>query len=109
METWLITPPVSNISSKKLSFKTAVAFWNHADTPFGVYISTDFDGSNFETATWTELTGLNVANASSPNHAWVETGDIDLSAYSGNAAIAFKYVGSKTETTSYRIDDVKVQ
>ncbi|PID88927.1 MAG: hypothetical protein CSB02_00105, partial [Bacteroidia bacterium] len=82
METWLITPIVKDIASKTLSFKTAKAHWKHLNMPFSVYISTDFDGSNFETATWTELTGLNVADASSADNAWIESGDIDLSAYS---------------------------
>lgn len=108
METWIITPPVTNISQKVLSFKSAKAYWTHnTSTPLTVLISTDFVGDNFETATWTELS-VNIANENSSDHAWIESGEIDLSAYSGNAAVAFKYVGSDTESTSIRIDNVLI-
>lgn len=108
METWMITPPVTNISEKVLSFKSAKAYWEHSiNEPLTILISTDFVGDNFETATWTEL-DVNIANESSSDHAWIESGEVDLSSFSGNAAIAFKYVGSDTESTSMRIDDVLI-
>ena len=108
METWLITPPVKDISTKVLSFKSAMAYWEHVNNePMTVYISTDYVGDNFETATWTELS-VTMANSSSSDNAWIESGEVDLSAYSGNAAIAFKYVGSNDESTSYRLDDIMI-
>lgn len=109
MEIWLITPPVTNISEKVLSFKSGMAYWSHTDgnNPLTVLISTDFVGDNFETANWEELT-VTLAGPNDANYAWVESGEVDLSAYSGNAAIAFKYVGSDTESTSSLIDDVVV-
>ncbi len=108
METWMVTPPVINTDgSLKLSFKSAMAFWNHSGEVFGLYASTEYDGTNFESITWTEITA-NVANQSSGDHTWVESGEIDLSAFVGNVAIAFKYKGSGTESTSYRIDDVLI-
>lgn len=108
METWLITPPVTNISTKVLSFKSAMAFWTHStQEPMTVYISNDFVGDNFETATWEEL-NVTMANQSSSDNAWIASGEVDLSNYSGNAAFAFKYAGSDTESTSFRLDDIKV-
>ena len=108
METWLITPPVTNIASKVLSFRSAMAYWSHTtNAPMTVYISTDFVGDNFETATWTELS-VTMANESSSDNSWIQSGEVDLSAYSGNAAIAFKYVGSDAESTSYRLDDIRI-
>jgi len=108
METWLITPPVTNISTKVLSFKSGIAYWEHTtNVPLTVLISTDFVGDNFETATWTEL-NVNLANENSSNYAWTESGEVDLSNFSGNGAIAFKYVGSDTESTSSLIDDVVI-
>jgi hypothetical protein len=108
METWLITPPVTNISGKVLSFKSAKAYWTHTtNAPMTVYISTDYEGDNFETATWTEL-NVTMANESSSDNSWIQSGEVDLSAYSGNAAIAFKYVGSDAESTSYRLDDIRI-
>ncbi|NPD85191.1 DUF5017 domain-containing protein [Lentimicrobium sp. L6] len=108
METWLITPPVTNIGTKKLSLKTAMAYWAHTSgNPLTVLVSEDFDGENFETANWTEINPL-IAGESDDDNAWIESGDYDLSAFSGNAAIAFKYVGSDTESTSYRLDDIVI-
>ncbi len=40
METWLITPPVTNIQDKTLSFKSAIAYWTHgSDHPGSVLVS----------------------------------------------------------------------
>lgn len=108
METWLITPPITSIATKKLSLKTAKAYWAHTSRlPLTVLVSEDFVGDNFETATWTEIS-LTLAGESDADHAWIESGEVDLSAFSGDAAIAFKFVGSATESTSYRLDDIKV-
>ena len=110
METWLITPPVINTSGDKiLSFKSAIAYWTHQgdNVPLKVMASTDYDGTNFETATWTELTP-NLPDANSGNYDWIESGDVSLADFVGNVAIAFKYKGSGTETTSSQIDDVMI-
>lgn len=108
METWLITPPVTNIGTKKLSLKTAKSFWTHTSgNPMTVLVSEDFDGENFETANWTEISPV-IAGEADADNTWIESGDYDLSAFSGNAAIAFKYLGSGTESTSYRLDDIVV-
>ncbi|MBL7104080.1 MAG: choice-of-anchor J domain-containing protein [Bacteroidales bacterium] len=109
METWLITPPVINTNGdKELSFKTAMAFWAHSvNEPITVLASTDFDGTNFETATWTEISA-NLANAGSGDNNWVESGAVSLADFIGNVAIAFKYKGSDSESTSIRVDDVVI-
>ncbi len=110
METWLITPPVINTSGDKiLTFKGAIAYWEHlpGNVPMTVMASTDYDGSNFETATWTELSP-NLPDENSANYSWVESGDVSLANFVGNVAIAFKYTGSGTETTSFQVDDVVI-
>ncbi len=110
METWLITPPVVNTSGDKiLTFKGAIAYWEHlpGNVPMTVLASTDFDGSNFETATWTELSP-NLPDENSANYSWVESGEVSLANFVGNVAIAFKYTGSGTETTSFQVDDVVI-
>jgi hypothetical protein len=108
METWLITPPVTNIEDKKLSFRSAIAYWAHGSGhPGAVLISEDFVGDNFETATWTEL-NVTIAQEADGDNVWVESGEYDLSAFSGNAAIAFRYIGSATESTTFRVDDVLI-
>ncbi len=109
METWLITPPVINSGGDMvLSFKNAKAYWSHTSgNPLTVLASTDYDGTNFETASWTEISA-NLATESDPDNAWIESGEIPLSDFTGNVCIAFKYVGSNTESTSIRIDDVLI-
>jgi hypothetical protein len=109
METWMITPLVDNTAGNKiLTFKSAMAHWTHnSGDPLEVYISTDYTGDNFETATWTKLNPT-LPNSSGTNYEWVESGDVDLSTYTGNIAVAFKYKGSDTESTSIAIDDVKI-
>ncbi len=109
METWLITPPVINTDgTKSLSFKTAKAYWSSTTlSPMTVMVSTDYDGTNFETATWTTINPV-IADESTPDHQWVESGDFPLSDYTGNVSVAFKYEGSDTESTSYRVDDIVI-
>ena len=109
METWLITPIIDNISTKTLKIKTSQSYWAHTITaPFTVMISEDFNGSNFEEATWYTL-NIQIASNNNPDHEWIDSGEFNLSGYSGNAAIAFIYKGSDMESTSYRLDDVIVQ
>ncbi len=106
MEAWLITPYIDLSTSKKLSFKSAKAYWTHEG--LSVWISTDFTG-DVTTATWTELS-CTLASESDANHAFIPSGDVDLSAYSGYGVIAFKYVGNESagQTGTFRIDDVVV-
>lgn len=109
MESWLITPLIDVNAAKTLSFETAKAFWVHDG--MSVLISTNYTCEPLN-ATWTPLTGATIAGQSDTDHAWIPSGSIDLSPYIGKkVAIAFKYVGSGTggQTTSYRVDNVKVQ
>jgi hypothetical protein len=108
MITWLITPPVINMAGdKKMKFRTAMAFWEHTGDPLEVMASTDFDGTNFASATWTKVNAT-LANSGSGDNTWVESGEVDLSSFVGNVAIAFVYTGSDSESTSMRIDDVLI-
>ncbi len=108
METWLITPPVINTNGDRvLHFESAMAFWLHSGNPLTILASTDFTGDNFESATWTEISAT-LPTSSSPENSWIESGDVDLSSFTGNVSIAFKYVGSDTESTSIRIDNVTI-
>jgi hypothetical protein len=110
METWIITPLVDNTNGDKtLSFKAFQAHWAHtSNDPLEVFVSTDYTGDNFESATWIKLNPT-LPTSSDANYQWVESGDIDLSAYPGNISVAFKYKGSDTESTSIAVDDVVIQ
>ena len=102
---WLITPELNmeEYPNLKLSFITRAMNLNQSSLK--VYISSDFTGgSNPEDATWTEFT--NVIIASSTNN--TNSGDIDLSNYSGNVYIAFKYDCSVSGSGTYFLDNVLV-
>lgn len=109
MEVWIITPPVINTNGDKtLSFKSAMAYWEHSQNdPITIYASTDYDGTNFSTAVWTEVSA-NLPIQSSANYEWIQSGSISLAGFTGNVAIAFKYKGSDSESTSIQIDDVLI-
>lgn len=107
METWLVSPPVDLKTNKILSFESAMAFYVHDG--LSVWISSNYDGKNPKTATWTPLNGK-LAGKSSGDNTFVASGDIPLAATGGNVHIGFKYVGNKaTNTTTYRIDNVRVR
>ena len=106
-ECWLITPAIDLSEPRTLNFESAQAYWNHDG--LSVWISTDFDGVNFDDATWTQLS-CTLAGENDPYHEWVPSGAVDLSGFSGKGYIGFRYVGDPVNgTTSYRIDNVDIQ
>ena len=109
METWLITPGINLDADKVLSFNSEVGFAVNGHDGLSVWISTDYNGINFGTASWEQL-NCTVANSTSQENQWIPSGEVDLSAYSGTAYIGFKYEGSGTngQTSSYRVDDIVI-
>lgn len=110
MVTWLITRPVTISSLKVLTFETAKAYWEHTGThkPLEVFLSTDYTGRNLVTATWTPVT-CRLAEKTDADHTFVSSGNINLPIEAGKSCvIAFRYIGSSTESTSYRIDNITV-
>jgi len=109
LECWLITPPVINTAGDKfLSFQSAMAYWEHSvHTPLEVFASTNFNGANFEEATWTKINAT-LANAGTGNYNFVASGEVSLSAFTGNVSIAFKYKGSVTESTTIQLDEITI-
>ncbi len=107
---WLITPPIDfDVNSNEvLSFRSAVAFYTHES--FELLISLDYDGENYLTATWTPLSAT-IAGSGDSDYAWVSSGDIDLSSYTGVGYVAFKYTGDadQSETGTFVIDDVVLE
>ena len=94
-----------------LTFKAAQHHVSDSDNnTLEVLVSTDFDGTNVAAATWTKL-NADLPNKDSRWYAFQDSGEIDLSSYTGTLYIAFKSVASGTNTAldgSYMIDDVKV-
>jgi hypothetical protein len=78
-----------------LTFSHAAKFFQNTDQ-MSLWISTNYDDSDPESAQWNKLVIPNYPTGANWN--WYESGDIDLSAYSGQGVnIAFCY----TSTTSY--------
>jgi uncharacterized protein (TIGR02145 family) len=106
---WLITPLIDFDvnSNEKLSFKSAKAYWTH--NGLSVWFISNLNGDNIGSATKQQLSAT-LANQSSTEHEWIESGSIDLSSYTGKGRIAFKYVGSSSngQTGRFRIDDVVI-
>lgn len=108
VESWLVSPPLDMDVVSSLAFESAMSFYEHDG--LSVYISTDFDGTNVATATWTDISGsCNLANSTSTSYVWVHSGTVDIAPFSGTGYIGFKYLGSDPDqTTNYRIDSVFV-
>ena len=107
MESWLITPAIEQDVPKTISFLSSYGFWEHDG--FTVLVSADFSGDVNE-AQWEDL-GARLAESSDTEHAWIESGEIDLSGFGSRVHVAFKYVGNGPagETTSFRVDDILVK
>jgi Family of unknown function (DUF5689) len=112
-ESWLISPAITVSTQKKLSFESSWEYYKHDG--LSVWYSTNFDGTNFASATWQPIT-CTLAQASdkdtNPNFGkWIPSGNINLPVVNnGKIHIGWKYVGSGPggNTTTWRIDNVKV-
>lgn len=106
METWLITPVINTGSASLLSFETAKAFWVH--NGLTVWVSANFTGDP-STTNWTKI-DAKVAKTTDADNAFISSGNIDLKSYGANVRVGFKYEGKGgTNTSTYRLDNVKVQ
>lgn len=108
MDTWLVTPLINIDGPKTMTFESAKAFWTH--NGMSVWVSTDFV-CDIDAATWEPLSAT-LAGQNDADHAWIPSGDIDLSDYIGSKiAIAFRYEGNNSagETASYRIDNLVIE
>ena len=111
---WLVSPKINmdNYKNSVLSFRSAQHDLK-VDSPsnsLGVYVSTNFDGSNVAKAKWTKLEAT-LPTLSTPVRQFISSDRIDLSSYSGDIHIAFKYVGSgkdKVLNGAFMVDDVVI-
>jgi len=93
-----------SISNTKLQFKSRS--FNITGADIGIYISNDYSGDgNPQTATWTELPAIFSTSGESD---YIISGELDLSEYSGNAYIAFKYTSQSGQSGSYYLDDLLI-
>lgn len=95
-----------------LTFRTAQHHLD-VDSPLNsleVYVSSDFDGLNVASATWTPLV-VNLPKQATAWYQFLGSGAVDLSSYKGKINIAFKYTGSGKNLAldgAFQVDDVQV-
>lgn len=112
---WLITPNIDMDaqSGEVLTFQTEHAFPDNGHDPLDVLISTDFDGTEagITSATWVSLDfKVSYIEDFDTWFNFTDSGEIDLSSYSGTAYIAFRYTGSDTanQNMTLHVENVKV-
>ncbi len=107
-DSWLITPAVNvdNLAEKVLSFRSEVNGYGSTTTVVEVYAMTT---NNPETATMTKLNPVLPEAPSNGYSAWTESGNVDLSGFSGRIYIGFRYYAtSDANYATWCVDDIKV-
>jgi hypothetical protein len=113
VQSWLVSPELNATTVRTLTFDNSWAFYRHEG--LSVWYSTDFGTAGAANANWVQLTANIAKQADGTGNFgnWVSSGNVALPVTSnGKIWIGFKYVGgnnNSTNTTSWRIDNVKVQ
>ena len=109
---WLITPSIDLDAQpvEFVNFQSSNSYSDNSELEF--LISTDWDGSEatIGSATWTELPATIVPDSEFNQNIWVDSGLIELSDFSGNANIAFKYTGADSNDLdgTFELDNFQV-
>lgn len=104
-ETWLISP-IINLSFSTTPILTFQNAYKFNGAPLELYVSTNYNSGLPNTGTWTKLN----FTLSPGNFTFVSSGIIPLSNYkTSNTRIAFKYLGSSSDGSTWEIDDVIVK
>ena len=110
-EDWLISPSVDmrNFTNIILSFEHTGRFAVPFDAYFTLWVSTDYDGNNFEAATWKFVSIPNYMTGE--NFVFISSGDIDLTEFAGNQNVrfAFRYISSTTTAGTWEIRNVSLK
>lgn len=106
-DSWLITPAlnVKDAANKVLSFITQVNGYGNSTSVFEVYAMTTNDPA---TATKTKLNPAIATAPASGYSEWVNSGDLDLSAYGDVVYVGFRfYATADANYATWCVDDVK--
>jgi hypothetical protein len=93
-----------------LTFQTAQAYLRSTGNYVEVFASSDFDGINFQNATWQKLPAT-IVNQDTKKFTYVNSGNVDLSKFTGKLYIAFKAVGGDNgakDTATYQLDNFRI-
>lgn len=108
-EQWLISPAIDlNKSTAKTLTFTSQAAYQASDCTYEVYVMTS---NNPATATITKLNATFATPPASGYSSWVNSGTVDLSAFSGVVYIGWRYYSAKggnNNSTTICIDDINI-
>lgn len=106
-EDWLISPALDmdQYSDEVLTFENAS---NFSGPDLELLVSTDYDGTGDpNTATWTDLSDQ--VTWSSSGYEYVDSGELDLSSFTGTGYIAFKYISNTAvDGKLWQVDGITV-
>lgn len=106
-ESWFISPKLNfeTGTSPFINFENDV---NYSGPALQMLISTDYDGvSDPNSSTWIDMTSDVSWDPNTGGWGFSNTGDTDLSAYSGQTIfIAFKYTGTTSNGSTWELDDI---
>jgi len=109
-EDWLISPALDmrNLTNIGLSFDHAGRYASPFENYFTLWVSDDYDGTNFETTTWKQLTIPNYMTGA--DFTFFHSCKIDMAEFAGkqNVRFAFKYVSTVSVTGTWEIRNVSV-
>ena len=111
---WAIMPVLNldDLAQKALIFQSAQHHSKSLDNKFELLVSTDFDEKEVLSATWIPLKFRVPTNTAATNYDWVNSGKVDLSAFSGNIYIAFRVTGNglynSTQAGGFQVDNIKL-
>jgi len=107
-DAWLITPAfdIDKAAEKVLTFRTQVNGYGSSKTTLKAFVLSSNDPA---TATRTELSPVLATAPESGYSEWVESGNLDLSAFSGTIYIGFQYASPEdVNYATWCVTDVKL-
>ncbi|MGL2962548.1 choice-of-anchor J domain-containing protein [Flavobacterium sp. RSB2_4_14] len=110
---WLISPAINmdTRDNETLVFDVAQAYVSSTSNSIELFISTNYNGTDVLSATWTPLTFNRPPLNFDTNFDFFSSGLIDLSSYTGNIYLAFKCKGSGTNFSldgTYEVDNIRI-
>ena len=109
---WLVSPGI-DMDMQDDEFLNFTVAQHHLDSPdntFEAFVSSDFDGTDVLGATW-EPISVTLPTQATPWYNFVNSGLVDISAYTGTLHVAFKVTGSGTDEDldgAYQLDDFSI-
>lgn len=109
VDSWLISPSIdiSSAPNPRLAFDNA---YSYSGAPLELHISSDYvSGDPSTEGTWLDISSA--VNWSAGSFTWINSGDIDLSAYASgsNVHIAFRYQGSGSDGSTWELDNIVIK